>query len=108
GKLNKMDRKNYARIPKQVEEARRALEDVQKQNLGMLNSSSNNEEERNALTRFRELSSNEESFYKQKSRENWLSLGDKNTSFFYKKCAARNFRNQVCCIKDSNGDVILG
>ncbi|MQM07005.1 hypothetical protein Taro_039839, partial [Colocasia esculenta] len=46
---------------------------------------------------------NEEAFYKQKSKQNWLSLGDSNTKFFYASFKARKAINSITRCKDSNG-----
>ncbi|XP_047331437.1 uncharacterized protein LOC124935014 [Impatiens glandulifera] len=66
------------------------------------------QEEKEVITKFRALSSLKESYIKQKSRQNWLSLGDSNTSFFYRKCPTRNLRNQVYKIKTSDGVIVQG
>ena len=39
----------------------------------------------------------------QRSRNCWLKLGDRNTSFFHTKGSNRNQRNMISKIMDSNG-----
>lgn len=42
----------------------------------------------------------EEIFWAQRARNNWLSLGDKNTKFFQTQDLIRRKRNQILRIKD--------
>ncbi|XP_060973692.1 uncharacterized protein LOC133038980 [Cannabis sativa] len=46
-----------------------------------------------------------ESMWRQKSRETWLSLGDRNTSFFHAATVIRKRRNNIWAIKDKDGRV---
>ena len=48
----------------------------------------------------------EEEFWKQRSRQLWLSLGDKNTGYFHAATKGRKARNRLSVIEDQNGDVI--
>ncbi|KAJ6420035.1 hypothetical protein OIU84_030040 [Salix udensis] len=48
--------------------------------------------EKQAAKEFQKLSKDEESFYRQKSRVQWLTLGDKNTAFFHKTVLHRKAR----------------
>ncbi|CAA7037370.1 unnamed protein product [Microthlaspi erraticum] len=45
----------------------------------------------------------EELFWKQKSRANWLREGDKNTKFFYVTTKQRRVRNKIIKLKDGDG-----
>ena len=45
----------------------------------------------------------EEGFLKQKSRIQWLKLGDQNSNFFHKVVKARNFKNSINSITLENG-----
>ncbi|KAH7864775.1 hypothetical protein Vadar_033674 [Vaccinium darrowii] len=51
---------------------------------------------------------NEEMFWKQKSRINWLRQGDKNTSFFHASVLQRRARNQITGIENPAGDWVSG
>ena len=48
----------------------------------------------------------EEEFWKQRSRQLWLSLGDKNTGYFHAATKGRKARNRLSVIEDQNGDVL--
>ncbi|KAJ6670073.1 hypothetical protein OIU85_019845 [Salix viminalis] len=50
----------------------------------------------------------EEAFYKQRSRVQWLSLGDHNTKFFHRSLMHRNSRNAIHRLQDGNGVVYTG
>lgn len=43
----------------------------------------------------------EEIFWFQKSRRDWIAFGDRNTKFFHQKTITRRARNQIKAIKDS-------
>lgn len=43
-------------------------------------------------------------WWKQISRVDWLTYGDKNTQFFHKKASQRNWKNTIRGLKDSNGE----
>ena len=58
------------------------------------------------LKNFHDLAMAEEGFLKQKSRIQWLKLGDQNTSFFHKLVKARNSRNTITSITLETGDRI--
>ena len=52
------------------------------------------------MLKYIELSNAEESFKKQKSRVQWLRLGDQNTSFFHMKMTVNRMRNKIFSICD--------
>ena len=49
----------------------------------------------------------EEEYWTLKSRLNWASFGDRNTSFFHVSMVVRRNRNKIRCIKDNNGEWIM-
>ena len=53
------------------------------------------ENEKKCLKAFHDLACVEEGFLKQKSRIQWLKLGDQNTSFFHKAIKSRNSQNSI-------------
>ncbi|XP_070675647.1 uncharacterized protein [Malus domestica] len=50
------------------------------------------------------LLAQEEAFWMQRSRENWLHLGDQNTKYFHQKVNRRQQRNGLHGLFDENGD----
>lgn len=60
--------------------------------------------EKEAMLEYRHLSAVEESFKRQKSRVQWLKLGDNNTNFFHRKMAANRMRNKILSINDEYGN----
>lgn len=46
----------------------------------------------------------EEKYWKQRSRENWLKWEDKNIKWFHKKVTMRRQRNTICGINDYGGN----
>ncbi|KAJ6383788.1 hypothetical protein OIU78_027144, partial [Salix suchowensis] len=64
------------------------------------------QEEKEACHRFNSLKADEESFYKQKSRIQWLNLGDRNTAFFHRSLIHRQHRNGIQSLRTSTGDEI--
>lgn len=59
--------------------------------------------EKKAVRVFMELSAAEESFKKQKSRVNWLALGDQNTKFFHHKVRSNRARNKILSLVTAEG-----
>lgn len=48
----------------------------------------------------------EEIYWKQRSRAEWLREGDKNTKFFYSKVSAKKRKNKIWGIENTQGQVI--
>ncbi|XP_050207430.1 uncharacterized protein LOC126656850 [Mercurialis annua] len=63
-------------------------------------------EEKAMSIHFRYLLRCEESYLKQKSRVNWLKLGDANTKYFHNSIKQRNSMNNVPVLKLENGNYV--
>lgn len=93
----------FSNISGRVMEARTQMENLQNlcsQNPG---NESLREMEKKAIRVFMELSAAEESFKKQKSRVNWLALGDQNTKFFHHKVRSNRARNKILSLVTAEG-----
>lgn len=49
------------------------------------------------------VSREEETYWKQRSKEVWLKDGDQNTRFFHGSVKTRRMRNTISSLKDTNG-----
>ena len=95
--------RSFGRLHERVMEARETLSQGQS---AVLYSPSNpmlGENEKSCLKNYHDLAIAEEGFLKQKSRVQWLKLGDQNTSFFHKAVKARNARSALKVITLVNG-----
>lgn len=63
-------------------------------------------QEKEVSEKFKKASRVEESFLKQKSRIQWLQLGDGNNAFFHHSLMARRNKNQITHIKVEDGTVL--
>lgn len=59
-------------------------------------------EEHQARAKWQFLLSAEERFFRQKSRVNWMHLGDKNTSFFHRSASQRAAQNHIHFLRDAD------
>ena len=54
--------------------------------------------EKQLIAELEEVLSQEEIIWLQKSRQDWLCLGDRNTTYFHKKIASRRRRNNIAAV----------
>ena len=94
---------SFAKLRERVVDARETLNQAQSMLLNNLYDPLLVENEKRCLKAFHDLACAEEGFLKQKSRIQWLKLGDQNTSFFHKAIKARNARNVIKAITMANG-----
>lgn len=48
----------------------------------------------------------EEDFWIQRSRQLWLSLGDRNTGYFHASTRARRVKNNITVLEDNEGKAV--
>ena len=65
------------------------------------------EKERNISKELHDLMVAEESLFRQKSRIQWLLEGDQNIRFFHNMVAARQHRNSIKSLTNSNGNKLV-
>ncbi|KAB5531493.1 hypothetical protein DKX38_018163 [Salix brachista] len=63
-------------------------------------------QERILAENYNRLCKEEEGFFKQRSRIQWLELGDRNTSFFHKSLLHRRSRNKIHSLSTPDGTVL--
>jgi hypothetical protein len=64
--------------------------------------------ERELANTYTQLCKEEESFFKQRSRIQWLQLEDRNTKFFHNSLMHRQARNRIHTLKDEDGNFTHG
>lgn len=62
-------------------------------------------QEREQCHLYNKMSADEESFYRQRSRIQWLPLGDKNTTFFHRSLIHRRSRNRIHSLRRPSGEI---
>lgn len=92
--MKTLARDKFSDIQKRVIYTNSLLKDVQVQCLNQPNEE-NFKAEKDLITHWTFLRGVEEAFFKQKSRINWLRLGDQNTLFFMRVAATRNSYNSI-------------
>lgn len=92
---------NYINSQKLIAELRKELDKAMADQLddGLLISSINQK----LLLAYRA----EEEYWKQRSRQLWLTLGDKNTAFFHASTNSRRARNRLTVIEDASGTPVF-
>ena len=93
----------FANVQEKVVEARETLYRAQADMLSNPNDSGLVGNEKMCLKNFHDLARAKEGFLKQKSRIQWLKLGDQNYNFFHKAVNARNSKNSIKSITLENG-----
>ncbi|XP_077232350.1 uncharacterized protein LOC143869039 [Tasmannia lanceolata] len=61
--------------------------------------------EQDIREKFTRTAQQEESLFHQKSRVDWLNLGDSNTEYFHSAMSMRRNHNQIQAIEDDNGEL---
>ena len=94
---------SFGKLRERVVDAREKLTQAQSKLLHNPTDPSLLDDERKWLKRYHDLAIAEEGFLKQKSRVQWLKLGDQNTNYFHKAIKARNARNAIKILTSGNG-----
>lgn len=95
--LKKWSKMSFSNNLTKIEELKGVLRSIQQDPLGTTERLHDVENEINKLWR------NEEIYWQQRSRVQWLQAGDKNTSFFHKSVLQRRSKNKVVRIRNERG-----
>ncbi|CDY57647.1 BnaAnng14890D [Brassica napus] len=104
--LRTLNKEIFSNIQERVKEAYRLLQILQVQSLDSP-SAETFLQESILSQKWHFLRQIEESYFKQKSRINWLSLGDQNTTFFQRMCQARASYNAIRSFLLASGEFIV-
>lgn len=100
--LKQLNRENYSKIQERVSETYSLLQHVQVQALQDPTPESF-QAERDLHQRWLFLREIEESYFRQKSRINWLAEGDFNTTYFHRICQTRESYNAIRAFLSASG-----
>ncbi|CAL1383060.1 unnamed protein product [Linum trigynum] len=103
-RLEGWSRQAYPNFRKQREKIKRALRTIER----APKTTERLEQRKQLEAEMDELEANEEEYWRQRSRVDWLKHVDKNTSFFHKKATTRRRRNMIRRIKSSAGQWYFG
>ncbi|XP_050222539.1 uncharacterized protein LOC126672629 [Mercurialis annua] len=98
--LRPLNRRVFSDITSKVNNAKSLLEKLQSNLIKDPFNEHLHEEERAVSIHLFKLMSREESILRQKSRANWIKLGDLNSKFFHKSLLQRQARKKINIIKD--------
>jgi hypothetical protein len=96
--------RSFGDLKKRVMEARDNLDLAQKEVFNSLGSAECLLKEKECLHAYVSITKAEESFLKQKARNQWLQLGDQNNSFFYRSLRFQNAKNTITHLWDELGN----
>ncbi|XP_059639275.1 uncharacterized protein LOC132281597 [Cornus florida] len=98
--------KNFSAIKKEIQAAKNLLSYCQIKLDAALHDIPLRNLEKQLLSSYSKLKSDEEQSYRQKLRIKWLKDGDSNTSFFFNSISSRINRNKISSITAANGEVL--
>ncbi|XVE56937.1 hypothetical protein DITRI_Ditri04bG0050900 [Diplodiscus trichospermus] len=105
--LKEFNKKYFAGLPDKVQSKRRELEAIQVENLNRQPSADDDIQNEKSLSKeLHDHLAAEESFYRQKSRVNWLQEGDSNTKYFHRMTTAKHKQNTISILYDSEGKML--
>lgn len=88
-------------LPNSIKEAKETFNNL----LKSPNTLANNMELDQARNRLDKLLFKEDIYWHQRSRNNWLALGDRNMAYFHKTASERKKRNGIYALKDDQGSL---
>lgn len=102
-KLKEWHKNNFEDLRLQIAAFKDRLAEIQKKTEVGFNSELYIEE-KVVVTKLADLWQKDSMFWHQRSRVNWLCMGDRNTRFFHLTTIQRRQRNQVVKLKDEHGE----
>lgn len=93
--MQNLNQKEFQEVSDKVQQLRQKLIDQQQQMRNAFIAQDLKEVEKDLKQQLTKWSMIEESIYKQKSKVQWLKLGDSNIKFFFAQIKERKVQNQI-------------
>lgn len=103
--IRRLNKNHFSGISSRVKETAEEVAEIQRRLL-TAPTAALAREENIACDKWNKLLVAEEKFYMQKSRVQWMHLGDRNSSFFHKMVIQRNSQNHIHFLRDLDGSKI--
>lgn len=103
GELHKLNNEHFSDLPRRVVDAREQLEAIRRSIQVQPLSRVLFAQEAEAAQIYCKLSRDEESFYKHKSKVQWLELGDQNSSFFFRAVKGCQSKSRIRSLTRDDG-----
>ncbi|XVF75809.1 hypothetical protein PTKIN_Ptkin13bG0216700 [Pterospermum kingtungense] len=104
--FKQFNRDKFGNLSGKVHDKRTELADLQNKILSSTNPTVLITKEITIKAELQNLLLAEESFYKQKARNDWINLGDQNTKFFQQMVAAQYNRTMIKSLVDEHGSKV--
>ncbi|XP_019258106.1 PREDICTED: uncharacterized protein LOC109236386 [Nicotiana attenuata] len=104
--LKQLNNKEFMNVKLKIKSIRDKLQEVQGRMKDHNAPSRLFEVEKVMIQQLKKWDKIEEAIYKQKSRIQWLQLGDSNTAYFFASMKGRKARNQITKLIDSKGNTL--
>lgn len=103
GELKKLNTTEFAAVDTKVKHARQQLKEIQERIRNNYLQTKLFEEEEEMKKRLEKWVNIEESIFNQKSRNQWLKLGDSNSAFFFANMKSRVSQNKIRSLMTATG-----
>ncbi|XP_019256264.1 PREDICTED: uncharacterized protein LOC109234650 [Nicotiana attenuata] len=104
--MKSLNTKEYPRIVNKIKGIRSELQATQQQMRTPTQDPCHFEVEKELRLQLEKWDAIEESIYKQKSRVQWLNLGDSNSAYFFASIKNRRAQNQIKTLTNAAGDIV--
>jgi len=105
-KLKDWNREHFGNIFQEKARLERRLEEIQKRGMQEEFSEELAKEEEDILNSIAQRETQEEIFWKEKSRNRWLQEGERNTKFFHRATIQHRNQNRILSLKNDEGRVL--
>ncbi|XP_016432563.2 uncharacterized protein LOC107759196 [Nicotiana tabacum] len=105
--IKSLNTQHYKGVDGKIKEIRRKLQRIQEEMSSKLQNKELSDKEKELKGELEKWGKIEESIYRQKSRVQWLKLGDSNSAYFYSQMKNRNHLNEIQNLTNEVGTQLM-